>query len=102
MSQDERRERIVAALAEELHAACCQNEGVPFDRLGADTVAAWERVARHVLAREDARAAQAEARIGEWRALFAEAGYTGDHYWTVLDPDPEWNDFNDPGTEPRG
>jgi len=37
----------------------------------------------------------------EWRALFAEAGYTGDYYWTVLDPDPEWNDFNDPGTEPR-
>jgi len=38
----------------------------------------------------------------EWRALFAEAGYTGDYYWTVLDPDSEWNDFNDPGTEPRG
>jgi len=29
----------------------------------------------------------------EWRALFAEAGYTGDHYWTVLEADPEWNDF---------
>jgi len=29
----------------------------------------------------------------EWRALFAEAGYTGDYYWTVLDPDREWNDF---------
>ena len=38
----------------------------------------------------------------EWRALFAEAGYTGDYYWTVLDPDPEWNDFNAPATEPRG
>jgi len=30
----------------------------------------------------------------EWRALFVEAGYTGDYYWTILDPDPEWNDFN--------
>ncbi len=29
----------------------------------------------------------------EWRALFAEAGYTGDYYWTVLDADPDWNDF---------
>ncbi len=29
----------------------------------------------------------------EWRAVFAEAGYTGDYYWTVLDPDREWNDF---------
>jgi len=38
----------------------------------------------------------------EWRALFAKAGYTGDYYWTVLDPDPEWNDFNAPATEPRG
>jgi SAM-dependent methyltransferase len=30
----------------------------------------------------------------EWVALFAEAGYTGDYHWTVLDPDPEWNDFH--------
>jgi SAM-dependent methyltransferase len=28
-----------------------------------------------------------------WEALFAEAGYTGDYSWTVLDPDPQWNDF---------
>jgi SAM-dependent methyltransferase len=28
-----------------------------------------------------------------WEALFAEAGYTGDYSWTILDPDPEWNDF---------
>lgn len=30
----------------------------------------------------------------EWRALFAEAGYAGDYHWTILDADPEWNDFN--------
>jgi ubiquinone/menaquinone biosynthesis C-methylase UbiE len=30
----------------------------------------------------------------EWLALFAEAGYKGDYYWTILDPDPEWNDFS--------
>ena len=29
----------------------------------------------------------------EWRALFAEAGYTGDYYWTILDPDPSCTDF---------
>ncbi len=29
----------------------------------------------------------------EWRALMAEAGYTGDHSWTILEADPEWNDF---------
>jgi SAM-dependent methyltransferase len=30
----------------------------------------------------------------DWRALFAEAGYNGDYYWTILEADPEWNDFN--------
>jgi ubiquinone/menaquinone biosynthesis C-methylase UbiE len=29
----------------------------------------------------------------EWRTLFAEAGYTGDYCWTILEADPEWNDF---------
>ena len=29
----------------------------------------------------------------DWRELFAEAGFTGDYYWTVLEPDPQWNDF---------
>lgn len=29
----------------------------------------------------------------EWRALMDEAGYTGDYSWTVLEADPEWNDF---------
>ena len=29
----------------------------------------------------------------EWRALFASAGYQGDYYWTILEADPEWNDF---------
>jgi hypothetical protein len=29
----------------------------------------------------------------QWVALFAEAGYKGDYYWTILDPDLEWNDF---------
>lgn len=29
----------------------------------------------------------------EWCALFAEAGYMGDHYWTILEADPEWNDL---------
>ena len=33
----------------------------------------------------------------EWRALFAEAGYTGDYCWTILEADPEWNDFGWPG-----
>ncbi len=28
-----------------------------------------------------------------WRSMFAEAGYTGDYYWTILDADPEHNDF---------
>ncbi len=32
-------------------------------------------------------------RPDEWRALMAEAGYTGDHSWTILEADPEWNDF---------
>jgi len=26
--------------------------------------------------------------------LFAAAGYKGDYYWTILESDPEWNDFN--------
>ena len=30
----------------------------------------------------------------QWEALFAEAGYKGDYYWTILDPDLEWNDFS--------
>jgi ubiquinone/menaquinone biosynthesis C-methylase UbiE len=30
-----------------------------------------------------------------WRALFAEAGYSGDYYWTILETDPAWNDFGD-------
>lgn len=30
-----------------------------------------------------------------WCALFAEAGYTGDYYWTILETDPAWNDFGD-------
>lgn len=29
----------------------------------------------------------------EWRALMAEANYTGDYSWTILEADPEWNDF---------
>ncbi|NKB57507.1 MAG: methyltransferase domain-containing protein [Alphaproteobacteria bacterium] len=33
----------------------------------------------------------------EWRALFAEAGYRGDYCWTILEMDPEWNDFGDAG-----
>ena len=30
----------------------------------------------------------------EWATIFAEAGYRGDYYWTILDVDPEWNDFS--------
>ncbi len=30
----------------------------------------------------------------EWRTLFADAHYEGDYYWTILDADPEWNNFN--------
>jgi SAM-dependent methyltransferase len=37
----------------------------------------------------------------EWRALFAESGYTGDYYWTVLEADPEWNDFGQAGHDTR-
>jgi SAM-dependent methyltransferase len=39
----------------------------------------------------------------EWRALFAAAGYKGDYYWTILEADPEWNDFNacDPASANR-
>jgi SAM-dependent methyltransferase len=25
-----------------------------------------------------------------WRDLFAEAGYTGDYYWTIIEADPAW------------
>jgi len=25
-----------------------------------------------------------------WRTMFAEAGYTGDYYWTIIEDDPEW------------
>ena len=35
-----------------------------------------------------------------WRDLMAEAGYTGDYSWTVLEADPEWNDFSCAGAEP--
>lgn len=34
-----------------------------------------------------------------WRDLMAEAGYTGDYSWTVLEADPEWNDFSCAGAE---
>ena len=30
----------------------------------------------------------------EWREVFAEAGYKGDYYWTILEANSEWNDFN--------
>jgi SAM-dependent methyltransferase len=36
-----------------------------------------------------------------WRALFTEAGYTGDYYWTILEADPEWNDFGQTGDDAR-
>jgi SAM-dependent methyltransferase len=35
-----------------------------------------------------------------WRDLMAEAGYTGDYSWTILEADPEWNDFACAGAEP--
>jgi SAM-dependent methyltransferase len=38
----------------------------------------------------------------EWRALFAEAGYTGDYYWTILEADPEVNDFGLADAGPAG
>jgi len=31
----------------------------------------------------------------EWVKLFGDAGFGGDYHWTVLDPDPDWNDFSD-------
>jgi SAM-dependent methyltransferase len=39
-------------------------------------------------------------RPNEWRALMAEAGYTGDYSWTILEADAEWNDFSCPEAEP--
>jgi SAM-dependent methyltransferase len=40
-----------------------------------------------------------------WRALMAEAGYTGDYSWTILEADPQWTDFScaeaGPGAEQR-
>jgi SAM-dependent methyltransferase len=30
----------------------------------------------------------------QWRALMANAGYTGDYSWTILEADPAWNDFS--------
>jgi SAM-dependent methyltransferase len=36
-----------------------------------------------------------------WRALFTEAGYTGDYHWTILEADPEWNDFGQTGDDAR-
>src|SRR5438132_9829048 len=30
----------------------------------------------------------------EWRELFTQAGYKGDYCWTILEANPEWNDFN--------
>jgi len=35
-----------------------------------------------------------------WRDLMAEAGYIGDYSWTILEADPEWNDFACAGAEP--
>jgi SAM-dependent methyltransferase len=29
----------------------------------------------------------------EWEKIFSDAGFTGDYYWTILDADPNWNDF---------
>jgi SAM-dependent methyltransferase len=35
-----------------------------------------------------------------WRALLVEAGYTGDYSWTILEPDPDVNDFGRSGERP--
>lgn len=38
----------------------------------------------------------------EWTDLFAEAAYTGDYYWTILELDPEWtlsDHIDNPKTE---
>ncbi|MEZ5665924.1 MAG: class I SAM-dependent methyltransferase [Alphaproteobacteria bacterium] len=32
-----------------------------------------------------------------WRDLFAQAGYTGDYHWTILDTDPAWSVTGDAG-----
>ncbi len=34
--------------------------------------------------------AQTYAMPREWEEILAEAGYTGDYYWTILEIDPEW------------
>lgn len=36
-----------------------------------------------------------------WREMFAEAGYTGDYYWTIITADPEWTVL-DQGTKAEG
>ncbi len=35
-----------------------------------------------------------------WRALLVEAGYTGDYSWTILEADPDVNDFGRGGDRP--
>ncbi len=35
-----------------------------------------------------------------WQALLVEAGYTGDYSWTILEPDPDVNDFGRNGERP--
>jgi SAM-dependent methyltransferase len=37
-----------------------------------------------------------------WRELLGEAGYTGDYSWTILDADPDWNDFGRAGERSAG
>jgi cyclopropane fatty-acyl-phospholipid synthase-like methyltransferase len=37
--------------------------------------------------------AQTFLKPAQWKALFAEAGYRGDYYWTILEADPQWTDF---------
>jgi SAM-dependent methyltransferase len=36
-----------------------------------------------------------------WHDLFQRAGYTGDHYWTILEVDPEWTMRNTASNEKR-
>lgn len=36
-----------------------------------------------------------------WRRLLAQAGYTGDYYWTILEIDPAWNLVNSSASESK-
>ena len=71
---------------------------------GADAVETVEKKANELLAQVDAYRSPEERKVFEdwmltaqtyamprdWEKILAEAGYTGDYYWTILEIDPDW------------